>query len=160
MAEIEAANGCRSFQGVPAANHKYLQEEEPLLDCIGFDGEVPFTPFPLPESDEETFEELSDLEKWEFVKNRNGDEGGCASIYVSTDGPVSTPLSEELRKKLMEEYADTVFRAEIYPDAPERVPGGIHTIKLKGGVTPVYQHPFHLAGERRKAMEDIVQKMG
>ena len=59
----------------------------------------------------------------------------------------------------MSEYADTVFRSEIYADPPpERVSGGIHTVKLKEGVTPVYRHPFNLAGERRKAMEEIVEK--
>jgi len=160
LCRIEAARDSKRRGRELALKKKLWQEEETFLSAV-FQDEIMHEPYPLPENDEECFEELSDLEKWEIVRkiSPNGSKKGqCSSIYVSTDGPVTHPLEDELGKQLLEEYADTVFRSEIYANPHERLSGGIHTIKLKEGVTPIYQHPFHLGGERQEVMEKIVQK--
>ena len=140
-----------------------------LDECDGMDDalvqteDIPHYPFVVPselhmESDNDF---LSDKEKWDMVRdglwpeNEGAEVGG---IYVSADRKVESTLAEELRKKILDEFADTVFRPQIYADPPERIPGGIHTIKLKDGAQPHYQAPFRLTGERRQAMEEIVQK--
>jgi hypothetical protein len=123
--------------------------------------EVPKQCFSVPGDDDDEHDNLDNVEKWEIAKLcrvETLDPGNVSGIYVSADRKVEIPLACQLREKLLAEYADTVFRPQIYCDPPERVLGGVHTIKLKEGVQPVYQHPFQLAGDRRKAMEDVVQQ--
>ena len=106
-------------------------------------------------------QELSDVECFHVSQKFESPEKSikaCAGIYVTTDNQIQSDLAKNLREKLLNEYADTVFRPQIYSNPPERFPGGIHTIQLKENVLPHYQRPFQLTGERRKAMEDIVQK--
>ena len=129
--------------------------------CLLARDDIPKRSLQVCGDDDDDFEDLSTLEKWDMAKkwsNQNSENGNVSGIYVSTEGKVESNLAKQLRQKLLEEYADTVFRPQIYRDPPERVLGGINTIKLKENAQPVYQQPFQMAGERRKAMEEIVQQ--
>ena len=143
-------------------NKRQLFEKEldGFLEAYVQTEKIPHAPYPVPSDDDHLEDDLTVVEKWEMERQcqKIAPTGNVAGIYVSTSGKLECKLAQQLREKSLAEFADTVFRPQIYPDPPERVPGGIHTIKLKEGAQPVYQHPFNLAGERRKAMEDIVQQ--
>jgi hypothetical protein len=139
----------------------YEREADAMVEAFLPLDEVPKQCFSVPGDDDDEHDHLDNVEKWEIAKLcrvETLDPGNVSGIYVSADRKVEIPLACQLREKLLAEYADTVFRPQIYCDPPERVLGGVHTIKLKEGVQPVYQHPFQLAGDRRKAMEDVVQQ--
>ena len=127
------------------------QESDAMLEvCLLAHDDIPKQPFEVCGDDDDDFEYLSALENWDMAKkwsNQNSENGNVSGIYVSTEGKVESNLAKQLRQKLLEEYADTVFRPQIYRDPPERVLGGIHTIKLKENAQPVYQQPFQMAGE-------------
>ena len=141
--------------------HLEKEAESFMVACMQAYDDEALPPLELPVEVDELPEYLSEAEKWELVRRNmwpHKPSKNCSGIYVTTDGQIQSDLAKKLRQQLLSEYADTVFRPQIFSDPPERFPGGIHTIKLKEGVQPHYQHPFNLTGERRKAMEDIVQK--
>ena len=132
------AECCPSFDVASHHDHQHhheqahlrrLAEEEEENFMVAFlqaEG-IPLYPFPLPVDDEDPPDELTLLEKWDMVRkcqNLKSNEGGCCGIYVSTDGKVDHPLAEELRQKLLSEYADTVFRSEIFADPPREFLAG------------------------------------
>jgi len=80
------------------------------------------------------------------------------NIIIAKDLLEGNPQVEELKKKIIDEYRDTVFKDEVWADPPVRHPLGFAEIKLKPGVVPIKQRPFTLAGERREAVTDLVKK--
>ena len=77
---------------------------------------------------------------------------------VETAAPVESAIAQEFREKIIAEFQGTVFRDEIYPPPVDRGPFGTAKILLRPGVEPFAQRPIHLAGERRKAMIEEVEK--
>ena len=74
--------------------------------------------------------------------------------------PPEQPENEEIekyRKKIVEDYQDKVLRDEVFQDPPERGPYGYAKIILKEGAIPQRQRPFYMHGERKEAMEKIVE---
>ena len=56
----------------------------------------------------------------------------------------------------MAQYHDKVFRSEVFPDPPERGQYGMAFIPLREGAVPTRSKPFLVHGERRAALEKIV----
>ena len=77
---------------------------------------------------------------------------------IGVDSPVESVLASKLRQQFLDEFRDTVFRDEIYPPPVDRGPFGVAKIVLRPGVEPIAQRPIHLAGERRQAMIEEVEK--
>ena len=64
---------------------------------------------------------------------------------------------EKLRDKILEEYKETAFRKELWPDPPRRGTYGMATIPLKEGAVPFTAKAFCMHGERAEAYKKVVQ---
>ena len=64
---------------------------------------------------------------------------------------------EELRGKILEDYKETAFRKELWPDPPLRGTYGMATIPLKEGAVPFTAKAFCMHGERAEAYKKVVQ---
>jgi hypothetical protein len=68
-------------------------------------------------------------------------------------------LVEDLRKQVLVDYAESVFRKEVPPhERPVRGPFGEATIELMPGAQPVKQKAFHMHGERGEALAKLVDQ--
>ena len=65
---------------------------------------------------------------------------------------------EQVRQKLLSDFASTVFTTKAPKTRPVRGPYGEATIEIKPGAQPVKQRPFHIQGERREAMLRMVEQ--
>lgn len=79
--------------------------------------------------------------------------GGPEGLVADT-----SPLATELKEKLMEEFGKTSLSGEYLPDPPVRGPFGEAEINLRPDAVPVNRPPFHIMGERRQALIDLVRK--
>ena len=68
--------------------------------------------------------------------------------FVTSRDPAEGPCVEDRKKKVMEEYSDSVFCGRTAAEPPVRGPLGESEIILKSGVTPTKQRAFSIAGER------------
>jgi hypothetical protein len=80
------------------------------------------------------------------------------SGMVQTEVPSEHPLAKTLRDKLYEDYKDTVFRKEIYPNPQPRGPSGMATATLKPGAVPKYCRAIPCHGEKLEALKKILEK--
>ena len=64
---------------------------------------------------------------------------------------------EELRNQILEDYKETAFRKELWPDPPLRGTYGMATIPLKEGAVPFTAKAFCMHGERAEAYKKVVQ---
>ena len=64
---------------------------------------------------------------------------------------------EEMRSKILEDYKDTAFRKELWPDPPLRGTYGMATIPLKECAIPFTAKAFCMHGERAEAYKKVVQ---
>jgi hypothetical protein len=71
---------------------------------------------------------------------------------------VDSPLAEQLRKALLDEFGATSLSGKYLPNPPVRGPFGEAEIWLKPDAVPVSQRPFALNGERREAFRELVAK--
>ena len=67
------------------------------------------------------------------------------------------PKVEELRDKILEDYKETAFRKELWPDPPLRGTYGMATKPLKEGAVPFRAKAFCMHGERPEAYKKVVQ---
>lgn len=77
---------------------------------------------------------------------------------VQTEDFSEHPLAVELKQKLFEEYKDTVFREEIYPNPQPRGPHGTATIQLRPGTTPKHVRAIPCHGEKLEHLRKILGK--
>ena len=73
--------------------------------------------------------------------------------------PKSGSEFDEMRKRIMEDFKESVFRTSLGRTPPVRVPFGEATIEIKPGIAPVKQRPFQVVGERRDAMVKLIEKL-
>jgi hypothetical protein len=71
---------------------------------------------------------------------------------------VESDLAETLRDALMKEFGETSLSGKYMPNPPKRGPFGEAEIWLKPDAKPVSVPPYHIAGERRDALLDLVEK--
>ena len=64
-------------------------------------------------------------------------------------------LAAELRQKFIEDYKDTVFRGDLYPEPLVRGPHGYGRIDLKPGARPICAHKYRMTGERGERAERL-----
>ena len=67
-------------------------------------------------------------------------------------------LERNLREALIAEFGDSSLSGKYLPDPPVRGPFGEGEIWLKEDAKPVSVPPFHLNGERREALDQLVGK--
>ncbi len=77
---------------------------------------------------------------------------------VETENPCANSLAETLRQKIYEDYKDTVFREETFPDPAPRGPHGLANIKLKAGTTPKYGRPIPCHGPKMEFFRTMLEK--
>jgi hypothetical protein len=82
-------------------------------------------------------------------------EAEIAGVLVTGVHEHEHPLAAELRQKVIDDYKDTVFRGELYPDPPVRGPHGYGRIDLKPGARPTCAHEYRMTGERGAAAERL-----
>jgi hypothetical protein len=90
--------------------------------------------------------------------NQPGMNPFSVSGLVQTEGKIEHPLADELVRKLYEDYKDTVFRDEIYPNPQPRGPSGTATITLKKNAIPKYTRAIPCHGEKLQAMKGLMEK--
>ena len=96
----------------------------------------------------------------DFISHLGVDEAKAmvGSVVVAGD-PMDGERVKELRRKIKEDYASSVFSTVIPKERPVRGPDGEATIELRPGATPVKQRPFHLQGERRDALVKLIDDL-
>jgi hypothetical protein len=72
-----------------------------------------------------------------------------AGVLVTGVHEHEHPLAAELRQKINNDYKDTVFRSELYPDLPVRGPHGYGRSDLKPGTRPTCAHEYRMMGRER-----------
>ena len=93
---------------------------------------------------DETHEQFSDIEP-QVVSTE-------ISRVFEASKHIAHSRAEVLRQKALDDYAQTTFRPEIYPDPPIRGCFGEAKILPKVGIQPAAQRPMRLCGERREAL--------
>ena len=66
---------------------------------------------------------------------------------------------EQRKTQILKDYEGTVYKDHTNGDPPVRGPLGEAEIRLKPGAVPKKQRPFHIVGERRAAMMEMLQKL-
>ena len=93
---------------------------------------------------DETHEQFSDIEP-QVVSTE-------ISRVIEASKHIAHPRAEVLRQKALDDYAQTTFRPEIYPDPPIRGCFGEAKILPKVGIQPAAQRPMRLCGKRCEAL--------
>ena len=70
----------------------------------------------------------------------------------------TSALEKNLRQALIDEFGESSLSGQYMPDPPVRGPFGEGEIWLKEDARPVSVPPFHLNGERREALDQLVGK--
>ena len=78
---------------------------------------------------------------------------------VQADRPEEGDDVEDIRRRIIEDYKDSVFSNQHVANPPVRGPFGEATIEVKPGVTPVKQRPFRIQGERLEAWTRLIDKL-
>ena len=112
--------------------------------------------------DDETLEDMAH----HVLRDDQSIHGEWALVHfvkgvVEAREPHESPRVDELRKKVLAEYAGRVFTDKPTPgDPPIRGPFGLAEIHLKPGATPTKHKMFHITGKRRaawvKLMDDVI----
>ncbi len=94
-------------------------------------------------------EELSEIDKrtphrWKYQTRKIGMVKGA----IEARDPYETPAVEKARKRLLKEFAGSVFQTRVGGDHKIRGPHGEAEIKLKSDAVPVKQRMFQIQGER------------
>ena len=81
-----------------------------------------------------------------------------SSVVVAGDALKGEDV-QKMRDRILEDYATTVFTTVMPKQRPVRGPFGEATIELKPGTEPARQRAFHLHGERREALNKLVEQL-
>ena len=88
-------------------------------------------------------------------------ENGVVSAIKTgpeTREKLESPMAQQLRQALLEEFGSTSLAGKYLPHPPIRGPFGEAEIELKAGAVPVSRPPFRMTGERRDALIDLVNQ--
>ena len=97
----------------------------------------------------------------EVIKAWLAEEGElqfARSVVIGSD-PVEDEKVDAIKKKIMEDYSQSVFRSCLGKMPPVRGPLGEATIEIKPDRVSVKQIPFRLAGERREALRKLIKDL-
>ena len=95
-----------------------------------------------------------------LVDDDKSDEGICCmNAIIQAAQPMVGDDMEGMKKQNCEEYDGIVFAEKTAGNPPVRGPLGEAEIRLKPGAVPKKQRPFHIVGERRNAMMEILHKL-
>ena len=79
--------------------------------------------------------------------------------FVDTGDPLKGPDVDELRKRILEDYALTIFAGRTTGNPPKRGDFGEAEILLKPNAVPVKQRPYPLVGDRRAAWTKLIDQL-
>ena len=115
-----------------------------LFDTVRFEHEI----------DERFLDDMASL----MARMEGGQVGhNFVSSVVLAAGGLEGEEVEKKRATIFRDYANTVFTTVMPKVRPVRGPFGEANIVLKPGAQPVKQRPFHLLGERREALERLIE---
>jgi len=77
---------------------------------------------------------------------------------VQSEDADESPLAQELRAEIMEEFAGRVFGDRVHPNPPARGTHGKAVLRLKTGATPVVGRVINLKGERLEALKEMEEE--
>ena len=107
---------------------------------------------------DEEGEDEDDEVLWEVAKRIDAAEKRICAVGV-VERPLDDPLAElahELQEALLAEFGDSSLSGKYPVNPPVRGPYGEGEIWLQPDAKPVSVPPFHLHGERRDALDQLV----